>query len=75
MLDARFVRENIDAVKEALNKRGYEFPLSHFLAIDEKRMALLRDAEELRNKTECCLRRDRQAQERKGGCLCACLRR
>jgi seryl-tRNA synthetase len=50
MLDARFVRENIDAVKEALNKRGYEFPLSHFLAIDEKRMAFLRDAEELRNK-------------------------
>ena len=50
MLDARFVRENIDAVKEALNKRGYEFPLSHFLAIDEKRMAFLRDAEELRNR-------------------------
>ena len=50
MLDARFVRENIDAVKEALNKRGYEFPLPHFLAIDEKRMALLRDAEELRNR-------------------------
>lgn len=50
MLDARFVRENIDAVKEALKKRGYEFPLSHFLAIDEKRMALLRDAEELRNR-------------------------
>jgi seryl-tRNA synthetase len=50
MLDARFVRENIDAVKEALKKRGYEFPLSHFLAIDEKRMALLREAEELRNK-------------------------
>ena len=49
MLDARFLRENIDAVKEALNKRGYEFPLPHFLAIDEKRMALLRDAEELRN--------------------------
>lgn len=50
MLDARFVREKIDAVKEALNKRGYEFPLSHFLAIDEKRMAFLRDAEELRNR-------------------------
>jgi seryl-tRNA synthetase len=50
MLDARFVRENIDAVKEALNKRGYEFPLPHFLAIDEKRMAFLRDAEELRNR-------------------------
>ncbi len=50
MLDARFVRENIDSVKAALEKRGYEFPLSHFLAIDEKRMALLREAEELRNK-------------------------
>lgn len=50
MLDARFVRENIDAVKEALKKRGYEFPLSHFLEIDEKRMAFLRDAEELRNR-------------------------
>jgi seryl-tRNA synthetase len=50
MLDARFVRENIDSVKEALHKRGYEFPLSHFLAIDEKRMVLLREAEELRNK-------------------------
>ena len=50
MLDARFVRENIDAVKEALHKRGYEFPLSHFLAIDEKRMVLLKEAEELRNK-------------------------
>ena len=50
MLDARFVRENIDAVKEALKKRGYEFPLSHFLEIDEKRIALVREAEELRNK-------------------------
>ena len=50
MLDARFVRENIGAVKEALNKRGYEFPLSHFLAIDEKKMAFLRDDEELRNR-------------------------
>lgn len=50
MLDARFVRENIEAVKEALNKRGYEFPLPHFLALDEKRMALLKEAEELRNR-------------------------
>ncbi|MBI5639216.1 MAG: serine--tRNA ligase [Nitrospirae bacterium] len=50
MLDARFVRENIDPVKEALNKRGYEFPLAHFLSIDEKRMALLKETEELRNR-------------------------
>jgi len=50
MLDARFVRENVDPVREALKKRGYEFPLSEFLAIDEKRMAIMRETEELRNR-------------------------
>ncbi len=50
MLDARFVRENIDAVKESLNKRGYEFPLSHFLKIEEKRITVLKETEELRNR-------------------------
>jgi len=50
MLDARFVRENIDQVNEALRKRGYEFPLAQFLAGDEKRIALLKETEELRNK-------------------------
>jgi len=50
MLDSRFVRENVDAVKEALKKREYEFPLSEFLAIDKRRIALLKEAEELRNK-------------------------
>ncbi len=50
MLDPRFVRENVDAVSAALNKRGYEFPLDSFLSIDEKKMALLREAEELRNR-------------------------
>ena len=50
MLDARFVRENVEAVSNALKKRGYEFPLTAFLAIDEKRMALLKETEELRNR-------------------------
>jgi len=50
MLDSRFVRENVQDVREALKKRGYEFPLQEFLAIDEKRMALLRETEELRNR-------------------------
>jgi seryl-tRNA synthetase len=50
MLDARFVRENIDAVKKSLKTRGYEFPLAHFLAIDGKRMSLMREVEELRNR-------------------------
>lgn len=50
MLDARYVRENVESVKQALKKRGYEFPLAAFLAIDEKRMALLRETEEIRNR-------------------------
>jgi seryl-tRNA synthetase len=50
MLDARFVRDNVDAVKEALKKRGYEFPLQEFLSLDEKRMTVMRETEELRNR-------------------------
>lgn len=50
MLDARFIKENVDAVKEALKKRNYEFPLTDFLAIEEKRMAVMREVEELRNR-------------------------
>jgi seryl-tRNA synthetase len=50
MLDARFVRENIDAVRKSLKTRGYEFPLTHFLEIDGKRMSLMREVEELRNR-------------------------
>jgi seryl-tRNA synthetase len=50
MLDVRFIRENVNAVKEALKKRNYEFPLADFLAIDEKRMTIMREVEELRNR-------------------------
>lgn len=50
MLDARFVRENIDVVRDALRKRGYEIDLSYFLTLEEERLRLLRESEELRNK-------------------------
>jgi seryl-tRNA synthetase len=50
MLDARFVRENIDALKKALKKRGYEIGLSEFLPLEEDRLRLLKESEELRNK-------------------------
>jgi seryl-tRNA synthetase len=50
MLDIRYIRENVNAVKEALKKRNYEFPLADFLVIDEKRMAIMREVEELRNR-------------------------
>jgi seryl-tRNA synthetase len=50
MLDARYVRENVEYVREALNKRGYEFPLQTFLSIDERRIFVLKETEELRNR-------------------------
>lgn len=50
MLDARFVRENIDAVRDALGKRGYDIDLSGFLSLEEERLRLLRESEELRNR-------------------------
>ena len=50
MLDARYVRENVEAVRDALKKRGYEFPLADFLAIDVRRIAILRETEEHRNR-------------------------
>jgi seryl-tRNA synthetase len=50
MLDPRYVRDNVEAVKEALQKRGYDFPLQEFLSIDQKRMTVMREAEELRNR-------------------------
>lgn len=50
MLDVRFIRENVHAVNESLKKRNYEFPLADFLSIDAKRMSIMREVEELRNK-------------------------
>lgn len=50
MLDSRFVRENIEKIRDALIKRGYEVDLSFFISIEEERLRLLRESEELRNK-------------------------
>lgn len=50
MLDARFVRENIDIVKKSLGDRNSTMPLDEFLGFEEKRRILLKEAEELRNK-------------------------
>ncbi len=50
MLDSRFVRDNIDLLKEALVKRGYDVDLSDFINLEKERLKLLRESEELRNK-------------------------
>ncbi len=50
MLDVRFVRENIEVVKDALRKRDYDITVDEFLELDEKRRSLIKEVEELRNK-------------------------
>jgi len=50
MLDARFVRENIDVVKDALARRGAAVDLSEFVAAEQERLHLLRESEDLRNR-------------------------
>ena len=50
MLDLRFVRENADAVRTGLARRGMNFDLSEFLALDAKRRANQQEIEVLRRR-------------------------
>jgi len=50
MLDPRFVRENIELVKTALENRNCNVSLDDFLKFEEERRMLLKESEELRNK-------------------------
>ncbi len=50
MLDARFVRENIELVREALRNRGYDLTLDEFLVLEKRRREVIREVEEMRNR-------------------------
>ncbi|WP_347489508.1 serine--tRNA ligase [Desulfoscipio sp. XC116] len=50
MLDLKFVRNNSEIVKEALQKRGASISLDPFLALDERRREKLTEVEKLKNK-------------------------
>jgi len=50
VLDARFVRENIEVVEKSLTHRNYSIQFDEFLRFEEQRRAILREAEELRNR-------------------------
>ncbi|MCP4651901.1 MAG: serine--tRNA ligase [Candidatus Omnitrophica bacterium] len=47
MLDPKFIRQNQDVIKKALSDRNCQFDLGNFLKIDQKRLDLLRQNEEL----------------------------
>lgn len=49
MLEMKFIRKHVDLVQEALLKRGHDYDLQAFLECDEKRRALLLEAEELKH--------------------------
>ncbi|MDL1970738.1 MAG: serine--tRNA ligase [Candidatus Desulfofervidaceae bacterium] len=48
MLDLRFVRKNIEIIKDALQKRGLDLNIDDFLQLDEKRRSILADVEKLK---------------------------
>jgi seryl-tRNA synthetase len=50
MLDARFVRENPDVIMKALERRGAEANLVHFLALEDERLVFIKKADEQREK-------------------------
>ncbi|MFZ5907978.1 MAG: serine--tRNA ligase [Nitrospirota bacterium] len=50
MLDARFVRENIDLIKKSLDDRHHTTPLDEFLQLEEQRLAFRKESDELRNR-------------------------
>lgn len=50
MLDSKFLRENLDTVEARLKTRGGVVDISAFMALDEKRRGLLKEAEALKEK-------------------------
>jgi len=47
MLDPRQVRENAEAIAEQLKKKGYEFPLAAFKALEQERKQIQVETENL----------------------------
>ena len=47
MLDLKFVRKNIDLVRDTLKKRGIALDINMFLELDEKRRSILKEVETL----------------------------
>ncbi len=50
MLDIKFIRENKDLIASAATKKRIKFNVDDLLSVDDKRLALLKDVEELRAK-------------------------
>lgn len=49
MLDLKFIRENLEVVKNKLSQRNLEIDLDHVIEIDQKRREMIQEVETLRN--------------------------
>lgn len=49
MLDLKFIRENINLVKEAVKKLNTTAPIDEIISLDEKRRMLIKEVDELKN--------------------------
>ncbi|WP_022661145.1 serine--tRNA ligase [Paucidesulfovibrio longus] len=66
MLDLKFVRNNLDTVREALKRRNAKLDVQEFASLDEKRRALTQDVETLkaeRNQTSAEVAQKKRAKE------------
>ena len=50
MLDLKFIRENADTVKKAINDRDMKLDIDELLAVDAKRREMLKEVEALKHK-------------------------
>lgn len=50
MLDLKFVRENLDIVRKALEDKGEDAAIDQFAQVDDKRRELLHDVEQLKKR-------------------------
>ena len=50
MLDLKFIRQNLDIVRQAVIDRGYDLSLEYFTQADERRRRALTEAEELKHR-------------------------
>lgn len=50
MLDSKLLRENPQAIKDMLKKRGLDFPINDLIALDKKRRHLIMEMQDLKHK-------------------------
>ena len=67
MLDIKYIRENVDKIKEAIKNKNIDLELDELLGVDEKRVKMLQQVEELsaeKNKLNDLMKSAKDAEER-----------